>query len=106
MLARLYKFLLNRGNIAPALPEGMPCCVPGCDNKATEQWFPSFCSLREAGVKITWLHVCAEHDVELNENQVRLLFGSQYDRELARYRQSRLTSQGRAMFDAAKEEGK
>ena len=47
---------------------------------------PNVCALREAGVTVDWEHVCAEHDVELNEMTVRAIYGSIYDRELAVYR--------------------
>jgi len=47
---------------------------------------PAVCALREADVHVDWEHVCAEHDVELNEMMVRAIYGSIYDRELAVYR--------------------
>lgn len=89
MLDKVYRFLLNRKNIAPPLDAGF-CCVPGCSEPASEQWFPSFCALREAGVPIDWVSVCAEHDVQLNERQVRFLFGDQHDDALREYRVSRV----------------
>ena len=90
MLGRLLKALMNRRNIAPELSKGAVCCVPNCTNPAAEQWMPNVCALREAGVSVDWVHVCAEHDVELNETMVRTIYGSKYDVHLAFYRRAML----------------
>ena len=58
---------------------------------ATDYWMPSTCALREAGIKIDWVAVCAEHDVQSNEATTRFFFGENYDSELAEYRARRLT---------------
>ncbi len=87
----LHKFLNNRRNVGPGEPpEGTLCCISGCGAPAVESWFPSVCSLREAGVKIDWVHVCAEHDVQSNEQSVRFFFGDRYDEELKAYRERRI----------------
>lgn len=85
MLRWLYRKLSNRHNIAPPL-EYKVCCVPGCGMDAAEQWLPSVCALRQSGVDVDWMPVCAEHDVQLNEVVTRLIFGDRYDAELAAYR--------------------
>lgn len=90
MIWRIIEWLLRRQKVAPPLRFGATCCVPGCGRPGGEQWWPGFCSLREAEVPIAWMAVCDEHDVELNEVEVRFLFGSRYDKELAAYRWRRL----------------
>lgn len=89
ILNAIYRFFFNRPNIGPGKAEG-PCQVPGCTNPATENWFPSVCALREAGVEIDWVAVCDEHDVQMNEQTVRGAYGDRYDVELAAYRERRL----------------
>lgn len=86
----LHRWASNRGDIGPGEVTGT-CCVPGCDRPAVESWMPNCCALREAGVEVDWVHVCAEHDVEMNEQTVRSVFGDRYDAELAAYRERRLT---------------
>jgi len=92
MLSKIYSWLLNRRNLAPDIELSDQCAVPDCTREASEQWFPSFCALREADVKIEWVSVCAEHDVAINENSVRALFGNKYDDELKAYRSRRLSA--------------
>lgn len=86
----LYRFASRRGDIGPGGEDLGTCCVPGCDRPAEESWMPNCCALREAGVSVDWVHVCAEHDVELNERITRGVFGDRYDAELAAYRERRL----------------
>lgn len=90
VLHHLTRRLLSRGEILPPLQERLRCAVPGCDRIAEEQWLPSFCALREAGVPPEAVPVCGEHDVELNEMSTRFLFGERYEAELSAYRKSRL----------------
>ena len=95
MLRRLRGWLLRHrlsaGDLgAPDIPPGTPCAVGGCTRPATEQWFPSFCSLRAAGEELDWVAICAEHDVQLNEHCVRFLLGDRCEAALAAYRRSRL----------------
>ena len=90
MIAWVYKRLMNRTNIAAQLADGKKCCVPHCKNGASEQWFPSVCALREAGVSMDWVSVCEEHDVDANEMMTRFFFGEKYDTELAAYRTRRM----------------
>ena len=92
MLHWLYRKLSNRANMAPALASGLTCDVPGCDAVASEQWMPSVCALREAGIVVDWVNVCAEHDVQMNEQTVRWAYGGEYDAELAAYRERRIES--------------
>lgn len=66
------------------------CQVPGCEKPAVDCWLPSTCALREAGVEVDWISVCAEHDVQSNENTTRFFFGAKYDDELAAYRSRRI----------------
>ena len=89
MIAWVYKRLMNRTNLAAPMPQGKKCCVPHCDNGATEQWFPSVCALREAGVSVDWVGVCDKHDIDANEMMTRLFFGEKYDAELSDYRSRR-----------------
>ena len=86
----LYRRLMNRRHLAPELAPGARCAVPGCYREAAEQWMPSCCALREAGVAVDWVPVCAEHDLEINEHAVRSLYGGKYDAALAAYRSRRL----------------
>jgi len=86
----VYKTLLNRRNIAPPMRHDVPCDIPGCTTIASEQWFPTVCALREAGIVVDWVNVCAEHDVQANEDTVRFFFGPKYDVELAQYRADNL----------------
>lgn len=88
VLGKVYRKLMNRGHLAPPVEDGV-CQVPGCANAATEQWMPSVCALRESGVEIDWVHVCTEHDIQLNESITRLVFGDQYDGALAAYAERR-----------------
>jgi len=91
MFRWIYLRLMNRKNIGPIAQEGDGCGVHGCSNLATEHWLPSTCALREAGVKVDWVAVCDEHDVQSNEDTTRFFFGNKYDAELAAYRARRLT---------------
>jgi len=85
-----FKWLNNGAVLASALPEETMCAVPKCTHKATEQWLPSFCALREAGIEIDWVLVCDFHDLAINENAVRELFGDKYEAELKAYRNRRM----------------
>ena len=96
MLHWLFRRLSNRSNIAPAIPDNLTCDVPGCVAPATEQWMPSVCALREAGVVVDWVNVCAEHDVQMNEQTVRAVYGDKYNAELAAYRARRVTRSERS----------
>jgi len=89
LLAPVFRWLLNRGNIAPEIEAGKCCAVPGCSEIASEQWFPSFCALREAGVPIEWVPVCDKHDIELNSTSIKILFGDRFDAEVAAYKSRR-----------------
>lgn len=89
MLAKIYKWLLNRKNIAGEIKSGACCAVPNCNNNATEQWFPSFCALRDAGIEIEWVPVCTTHDIELNAANIKILFGDKYNAEIRDYQQRR-----------------
>lgn len=86
----IHRFLMNRKNVGPELEADVSCGIPACKNPASDQWMPSTCALREAGVEVDWVAVCNEHDVQLNEDTVRFFFGDKYDTELAAYRQRRL----------------
>ena len=81
----LYNKLMNKPNIGPKMQPGT-CQVLGCTKPAVDQWFPSVCALRDAGVKVDWVAVCAEHDVQANEITVRHFYGDKYEAELAKYR--------------------
>jgi hypothetical protein len=85
----LYKFLMSRRNVAPKL-RGQTCAINGCNEPATDQWFPSVCALREAGVEIDWVPVCPRHDTKINQFMVRFFFGSKYEQELADYYNRRI----------------
>lgn len=87
----LHKWASNRRDIGPGDVDMGTCSVPGCSRPAEESWMPNCCALREAGVEVKWVHVCTEHDVEINEAITRGLFGDRYDAELAVYRERRLT---------------
>ena len=93
MIHWVFKKLSNRKNIAPVLTDGLTCDVPNCSAPATEQWMPSVCALREAGIEVDWVNVCNEHDVQMNEQTVRGAFGDKYDAELAAYRNRRVHNQ-------------
>lgn len=94
LLNVFYRRLMNRENLAPAMSGHEICCVPGCGMTASEQWMPSVCALREAGVDIDWAPVCTEHDIQMNEAITRLVFGSRYDDELAAYARRRRHNEG------------
>lgn len=88
----LYRVVMNRRSIGPKFVADMTCQVPDCSREAVEAWMPSVCALREAGIKIDRVHVCAEHDVQMNEDAVRGAFGDKYDAELLAYRNRRLAN--------------
>jgi hypothetical protein len=89
LISWIYRLLLNRKNIGPDLGDQI-CGIDGCAEPASDQWFPSTCALREAGVQVDWFPVCVEHDAQINEKTVRFFFGEKYDKELAKYRTSRV----------------
>lgn len=89
MIAWLYQKLINMRSITPDISDDAICKVPGCANKAVDQWHPATCSLRESGVEVGWIPVCSEHDIQCNEQTVRFFFGDKYDDELAAYRSRR-----------------
>ena len=88
----LYRIVMNFREIGPQYESGRICEVPECEREAVEAWMPSVCALREAGIKVDWVHVCAHHDVQMNEEAVRAAYGTKYDTELADYRARRINN--------------
>lgn len=82
----LYKKLMNRPEIGPKM-HPKTCQIPGCTEPAKDQWFPSVCALRDAGVRVDWVAVCFEHDAQANEITVRHFYGDKYEAELSKYRE-------------------
>lgn len=92
MLTWLHRWLVNRRNIGPKIPADGICGIDGCQEPANNMWCPSVCALREAGIEVEWVLVCAEHDVQSNEETTRFFFGDKFNRELAEYRARRITT--------------